>query len=152
MRRRIVFLAVALAATAILAISAELSSKDWWYCFHDSPNRPPVWKIALDTLTRPSSDALLIAAMVLPSLIAIVLARGSGLQVLQVVPLALLLLLLLADGGHPGHDCDRKGSGLGFGIAVVLLIVQVPIGTLSLLTIAIQPLIALRRRSRAAIP
>ena len=143
-----------LLATAALVLRMEMAQADLWRCINNSTYRDDVWYVAERALMRPSKDTLAIAIAVLPTILAIALARRLWLQTIAFAPMAILSMLLLLSGAMHHfdlgamHDCDRKGCTGCFGIFVWVVFIQFPIGTLLLMGLGLQRLCPLQRQGR----
>ena len=150
-RWRLSLLALAILGPALLIVQVELGEAHWRDCFERMVDRaaglsnlsyPPLdtWGIALNALLRPAKEALmLVAAPMLPALVAIVLARRPWTALVALAPMLVLALLLLVSPGAM-HDCDRKGCNGCLGIVVWMLLLQLPIGTAVLIGLGLQRL------------
>jgi hypothetical protein len=156
---RVSLLAVAILGTAFILVQLELGQALWQNCFDgmlarslpsihspklefptiDPPNRGiDIWGIAFGALTRPSTGALLLVALMLPTLAAIAMGRRPGLAWVALAPMLLAVWLVHDPGGL--HDCDRKGCNGCFGVLVLMLLLQLPIGTIVLIGLGLDRL------------
>jgi hypothetical protein len=126
---RLSLLALTIVAPAFLIVQLELGEASWRDCFarlgsHPTPNDMgslDAWRIALDALTRPSKEALLVVATpMLPALAAIALARRPGLPLVALAPVLFVVWLVGLDPSNL-HHCDRKGTS-SIGVAFLMLL------------------------------
>ena len=143
---RLLLIVTAIVGTAFLLIRVELAGVDWHNCFTGLSVREPItWTFAVRVLTRP--DILLFAAPVVPTLLAIALSRRWQLQALAFSPMAILLVLVLDQGAM--HHCDRKGCTGCDGIAVWVLVFQLPFTTVLVFGLLVARLMEALSRARS---
>jgi hypothetical protein len=85
----------------------------------------------------------------LPAVAAIALARRPWIAVIALAPMLLVLLLVLGDPGSL-HDCDRKGCKGCFGVVLLMLFIQLPVGTVVLMGVGLHRLWPLLYRKLTA--
>jgi hypothetical protein len=154
---RVSLLAVAILVAAFIVVQLELGQALWQSCFDemnaravpsiDSPKLefptvdPPrrainLWGVAFGALI--STDALLLVALMLPALAAIAVCRRPALACIALAPMLLAVWLVHDPGGL--HDCDRKGCNGCFAVLVLMVFLQLPIGTIMLIGLGLDRL------------
>jgi hypothetical protein len=148
--RLLLSVGVILGAVFVL-VRLELAYTDWYYCFHaiTAYRERTVWQAALAALTRSPADASVLAAAVLPTLLAIALSRRRALQLAAIAPMAFMVAITLWDSNSSTwHNCDRKGCVVCDGLFLWLLFIQLPITALLSIGLALQRLLEMTRRKR----
>jgi hypothetical protein len=162
---RVSLLAVTILGTAFIVVQLEFGQALWQNCFDgmlarsfpsihspmlefptiDPPQRGiDTWGIAFGALMRPSTGALLLVALMLPALAAIAVGRRPRLAWVALAPMLLAVWLVHDPDGL--HDCDRKGCNGCFAVLVLMLLLQLPIGTIMLIGLGLD---RLRPRAQA---